>query len=180
MNIEEGIKEKIKRDDISAFGDIYDSYGHKIYRYILGLLRSEKDARDILQNVFLRLFNKRKLLCWARNLEAYIFRVARNETIRFIKRHKKNRETSLEEISEILLCEKPEAKNEITEEEKSFLNRAINRLPLYQREVIILKSFEDKSFREISEILRISQNTAASRYRYAIEKLRGYLGELER
>ncbi len=180
MNKGKDLRQKLKRGDMSAFADIYDVYSKRIYHYLLGILRSEKDAEDVIQNTFLRLLSKRKLLRWAKNLEGYIFRIVRNEAMRFIKRQRKNREIVLEEMPEILICEKPDARNEIREEEKGFLNKAIGRLPLEQREVIILKSFEDKSFKEIGRILRISQNTAASRFRYAIEKLKDYMGELGR
>jgi RNA polymerase sigma-70 factor (ECF subfamily) len=60
------------------------------------------------------------------------------------------------------------------------LETALASLPVEQREVVVLKVYEGLSFKEIAELTDISINTIASRYRYAIEKLRGVLSATER
>ena len=57
-------------------------------------------------------------------------------------------------------------------DELDAVRKAVDGLPEEQREVVVLKIFEEMTFEEISQLMRISQNTVASRYRYAIEKLR--------
>jgi len=55
------------------------------------------------------------------------------------------------------------------------LNAALNGLPVDQREVVVLKTYEDMTFKQIAKLLNISANTAASRYRYALEKMKVFL-----
>jgi RNA polymerase sigma-70 factor (ECF subfamily) len=139
--------------------------------YLQAVLCSRHDAEDVLQAVFIRIVQKRHRLAKARRLDAYVYRIARNEAFRLIGRRKKER--SVEDVNESWLVvpqEKPEP-NDLAEQ----LQTALACLPQSQREVIVMKIYRQKTFLEISRLLGISQNTAASRYRYGMEKLRTLL-----
>ncbi len=159
--------------DTSALSRIYDEYGARLYHYLLAMLRSKDDAEEVLQNLFMRLAYKQKRLENVRNLTGYLFSAARNEAIRFIRKCKRHREI-MGNFRNVALLESGDNRD-ILPEEVDRINRALTMLPQYQREVIVLKVYEGLSFREIARITKVFPNTAASRYRYGVEKLRSLL-----
>ena len=164
----------LKRNDPAAVELIWDRYAKDLFAYLQAVLCSRQDAEDVLQAVFIRIVQKHHRLAKARRLDAYVYKIARNEAFRLIERRKKER--SFENINESWLTvsqEKP-GPNDLAER----LQDALAGLPQSQREVIIMKIYRQKTFLEISRLLGISQNTAASRYRYGMEKLRTLLGDI--
>jgi RNA polymerase sigma-70 factor (ECF subfamily) len=168
------LRAALKRNDPAAVELMWDRYAKDLFAYLQAVLCSRHDAEDALQAVFIRIVQKRHRLAKARLLDAYVYRIARNEAFRLIERRKKER--SVENINESWLTAsegKPEL-NDLAER----LQAALANLPRPQREVIIMKIYRQKTFLEISRLLGISQNTAASRYRYGMEKLRTLLGDI--
>jgi RNA polymerase sigma-70 factor (ECF subfamily) len=157
---------------------LYDQYGEALYRYLSIKLGSASDAEDVLQEVFCRLIRYSLRLRFVRRPRAFLFQVAGNEANRFL-RNKIREQNELRSnpdsasIAQLFLRSYagPEAQTE------RLVSAALARLPGDQREVIILKTFEGMTFREIAGICGESINTVASRYRYGIEKMRSFLEE---
>jgi RNA polymerase sigma-70 factor (ECF subfamily) len=153
--------------------ELYDRYGEKMYRYLVLRLGSAQDAEDVLQEAFCRL--ARYSVRWAliRNPQAFVFKVLRNEANRHLVRLIRQREANPPNIEGAgglaSIVHDPD------ESSPAVLIRALGELPDDQKEVIILKIFQDFSFKEIAAICGLSINTAASRYRYGIGKLRSSL-----
>lgn len=145
-----------------------------MYHYLLTILHSQSDAEDVLQELFLKLVRRRRRLRKVRNLTGYLFAAARNEALRFIKSGHRYQET-VENLRNTAILESSTI-DAPSPEEVEKINHHLSRLPQDQREVIVLKIYEELSFREIAQVMRISPHTAASRYRYGIEKLRNRLG----
>lgn len=165
----------LARNDPAAVGLMWDRYAGDLFAFLQVVLCSRHDAEDVLQTVFVRIVRKRHRLAKARRLDAYVYRIARNEASRLIGRRKKDR--TIEAVNEswlIVAEEKPES-NDLAEQ----LQAALVRLPQPQREVIVMKIYRQKTFLEISGLLKLSQNTVASRYRYGMEKLRILLENLK-
>jgi RNA polymerase sigma-70 factor (ECF subfamily) len=102
------------------------------------------------------------------NLRSWLFTLARNEVRR---RHGKRKLPEACAVDPVLLPDSPGGESEDGEA----LRLAVRRLTPERREVISLKIWQQLTFSEIGEVLGISRNTAASRYRYALEDLRGML-----
>jgi RNA polymerase sigma-70 factor (ECF subfamily) len=153
--------------------ELYDRLGEKLFHYLTIKLGSWSDAEDVLQNIFLR-FSKYSIR-WriVRNVEAFVFRVARNEANRLL-RHRLSQDpapTSGPGLAEAISA----AISGPDEQTKNVLSDALARLPDEQREIIVLKIFEELTFKEIASICNLSINTVSSRYRYAIAKLQSFL-----
>ena len=155
--------------------EIYDRFGDRLYHYLILKLGSASDAEDVLQEVFYRLVRYRVRFRFIRDPAAFVFRLARNEAIRLIRR--KGRETSGSgSIAEIAAT----IQHELNGPDPGLLNRiseALARIPENQREVIVLKFFEELTFKQISAVCNITLNTAASRYRYGMQRLRVLMEE---
>ncbi len=153
--------------------EILNNIGDKLYNYLTIKLGSPLDAEDVLQEVFCRIVRYKVRYRIIRNPSAYIFRIARNEAINFLKHRKKNLKShhSVEELSKVI-------QENLTGLDPQVLNQtaeALAKIPANQREVIVLKFFEELTFREISNVCNVSIGTITSRYRYAMEKLRKLL-----
>jgi RNA polymerase sigma-70 factor (ECF subfamily) len=153
--------------------EIYDRLGRKVYGYLIMKLGSACDAEDVCQEVFCRLVRYSVRRRFVRNQAAYVFKTARREADRFLKRRIRDRERSQEarSVEEAI-------RNSISGpslEEEALAAMALARVPEDQREIIVLKVFEGLTFKEIASICRVPPNTAASRFRYGMEKLRSIL-----
>lgn len=147
--------------------ELYDTYGEALFRYALALTCSRDDAEDAVQAVFVRIFQEQHCLSRVKNVKAYLFSAVRNAAFN-IFRSKRRREAVASSLCAAFQVELQSVKSESQAE----LCEALDELPLYQREVLILKVFDEMTFKEIADTVGASINTVASRYRYGIEKLR--------
>jgi len=154
----------------AAFAELYDRFGRSMYRVAWTMLRSNTDAEDAVQNVFLAILRSRKLLTRVENLRAYLFSIVRNSVLRIASRTRAE-QTARQDIA---TARNSGTKNDDAEWNDWF-SKALAALPPDQREVLSLKIDGDLTFAEVADVLRISPNTAASRYRYALEKLRALM-----
>lgn len=152
---------------------LYDRFGEAMYRYLAVKLGSPDDAEDVLQEVFFRLAKHSFRLRFARNLRAFVFRVARNEANRCLRRKIRNEQAA--ELATAFAESFRQTYASPEERSDRVIAEALAQVPESQREVIILKILEGLTFREIAAVNGESINTMASRYRYGIEKLRALL-----
>lgn len=156
--------------------ELYERHGENLYRYLLFKLGSAEDAEDCLQECFCRF--ARYDLRWrlVRNRQAFVFRVVRNEANRFLRR-RLSRKAGDTTIASGAAAGFPAAFVVPGHPSLASLIRRAEELPEDQKEVIFLKVFDGLTFKEIGSVCGVSINTAASRYRYGIEKLREALEE---
>lgn len=165
------LRAALAQNDPAAVDLMWGRYANDLFAYLLVVLCSRHDAEDLLQTVFVRIVQKRHRLAKARRLDAYVYKIARNEVSSFISRRKRERKIEAVNESWLVAPENYQESNELTEQ----LQTALARLPQQQREVIVMKIYRQKTFLEISMFLGLSQNTVASRYRYGLEKLQKLL-----
>lgn len=151
---------------------LYDAFGASLYRYALTVLASREAAEDVIQQVFVALLERRTGTIG--DEERYLRRAVRNACYSML-RHRKSRGNPV--VQEVLLENAAAGSPVVSDEDRLALSAAIGRLPADQREVIHLHVFEGRSFRDVAEITGEPPNTIASRYRYALEKLRTALTE---
>ena len=152
--------------DDEWIGPLYDRYGASLYRYAAMVLADPAGAADVVQTVFVSLLKRRASPEFD---ERYLRRATRNECFSTLR---KRRRDVLASAAPIL--ESVEGRRD-RPDERLALERALRDLPPEQREVVHLKAFEGMTFEEIAALTDESINTIASRYRYAIEKLRASL-----
>jgi RNA polymerase sigma-70 factor (ECF subfamily) len=152
---------------------LYDDHAQALFGFLLNLTRNQEDTRDLLQELFAKLARQPKLLENARDHRAYLLRLAHNGAIDLFRR-RSVREKYQQEPVEIFA----ESANPDEKAFRDAVAMALEDLPPEQRAVVHLKLWEDMTFDQIAEILGVSINTAASRYRYALDKLRERLRPL--
>ncbi len=159
---------RLAEGDASALGALYDRHATGLFRWLLARGLPRGDAEDLLSECFLALVDRGERAAEIEDVGAYLFAVARNQLAR---RGRRSEPEALDLIAEPAASDAPADALAVRE--------ALADLPLEQREVVVLKVWQGRTFAEIGRLLGISPNTASSRYRYALEKLRTALGETE-
>ena len=154
---------------VSDLEEVYDVHAQALFGFLLNLTRNEEDTRDLMQELFLKLSRQPSLLSGMRQPRAYLLRLAHNAAIDLFRR-RAARQKAQETKPDPELFARADDPDEAAF--RSAITGAMADLPGDQRMVIHLKLWEDLTFDEIAEIMGVSMNTAASRYRYGLDKLR--------
>jgi len=153
------------KEDVEAFGRLYDKYYKSIFRYIHHRILDHTLTEDLTSNTFFAAFRHIRRYSWKRiPFSAWLYRIATNE----IRMHlRKQRRASFMELDPASPGENP-----MVEEDYAVLHQAILRLkPIYQA-VITLRFFEEKTISEISKITGKKEGTVKSQLHRGLEKLR--------
>lgn len=176
-NIDNELLEKIKQGDESAFTALFYSYKDKLYSFIYGLTRSELKTQDIIQDIFLKIWQNRESFSEVENMNAYIYVMARN--VAFDSFRKLSGTVSvLDELIAAADSEDQEDSPEIRLIRKELLERvsgAIDRLPAQQRRVLEMSKEQGMKYNEIAEELNISVWTVKNTLKQALINLRKIL-----
>ena len=156
---------------------LYDGHARLLYAFLLNLTRNEADTRDLLQDVFVKLARHPESLANVRDERAFLIRLAHNAAIDLMRRGG-TRERARESFAAEAIPLFAPARDPDTETFRAELSRALAELPPEQRAVVHLKLWAGLTFEQIAGALDIPLNTAASRYRYGLDKLRGRLRPL--
>ncbi len=167
---EQEIVEASKKDP-RVFGRLYDKYFEGIFQFIYRRTESEELTSDLTSQTFLKaLQNLNRYEYRGLPFSAWLYRIASNEVNRFYNKKKRNKVFSLEEERVFELFELEDS--EFTEEQIQLLVKTLKQLPTETVEILELRFFEGKSFKEISFILNIGDSGAKMRLYRAVEKLK--------
>ena len=153
--------------DPQQLESFYDAFAPAVHAFALQLTRHEESSKDLLQNVFLRLARRPRFTIL--NPRSFLLRCTYRAYVDLVRRES-SRQRTLDEFARepsAGFWAVPEGDEKITA-----LVERLASLPEEQRAVVHLKIWEQRTFRQIAGILGIPANTAASRYRYALDKLR--------
>jgi RNA polymerase sigma-70 factor (ECF subfamily) len=163
---------RIKFGEKEAFQELYGRYVQKIYHFSLSYLNNETDAEELVQDVFLKVWEKREMLDSSQNIKAYIFKIAINTIYDFIRR--KNIESAFNDFAK----ENYETSSNntwdtvILEEMKTVLNKLVCKMPEQRRRVYTLSKEKGFSNEEIAIKLNLSKRTVENQLYRAISFLK--------
>lgn len=164
---------RCQRGDRGAFEPLFRRYRDQAYGYALGLVGSPDDALDLTQEAFVRAYKALKRFRPDAPFEPWFFRILRNLCLNALRRRKTWQMVPWETVGDFQAsqAEAPSASIERTEiQEAVWL--ALSELGSEQREIIVLKDFQDRSYKDIAEILDIPIGTVMSRLYYARQALK--------
>ena len=166
------IIEKIKAGDTKIFEALFGEYYYNLCRFTAGLIKSSSAAEDIVQDIFVKVWENRTKLSSDESLKAYLYRASKNRALNYLKHLKiagNWAEASRENIAQNL----PDPEKELLKKELfSSVNDAVKKLPEKCRTIFILQRKEGLTYKEISEVLNISINTVETQMGRALKKMR--------
>jgi RNA polymerase sigma factor (sigma-70 family) len=141
---------------IAEYNECVDLYSDRVFRFILKSIKDENMAQDIIQDTYLKLWEKHENVDFAKS-KSYIFTAAYHTMVDYIRKNKRIILYDREESSDFMdsLGKSTPAAENI--DLKKVLNEAVNRLPEDQRAVIILRDYEGYSYKEIGDITGLSE-----------------------
>ena len=160
--------------------NVYREQAPALFRFLLRLTGDEAETKEVLQEIFVRLAKDPRLLDDIAAPRSFLFRMTHRLVIDRYRRDETRRRYDDCAYQEREVSIAPESFEGDTAWVRETLTAALNELPPEQRAVVALKIWEEMTFAEIAEVLDLPANTVASRYRYALDKLRDHLRPLQR
>lgn len=185
LSTDEIIVERALTGDAEAFGEIVRRWERRIFALTYGMLGREEDARDATQETFLAAFRNLRGFRGEAKVSSWLHRIAVNQCISRQRRSKVRSESALDEEHEAnvegFVTPLSYSPARVTEgrQETAAVRRAINGLPIELRQVVVMKEFEELTFREISEALDLPLSTVKSRLYTALKQLQMRLQKFE-
>ncbi len=173
---EEQILQRVKQGDKEAYRHIVTRYMTRAYSIALGFVHNHQDALDLSQDCFIKVFRKLKSYDTRRPFFPWMYEVLKNLCLDHLRRRKTKAEIPLEGL-QVVKAEKEDR------EMKIVVWRGINSLPADQKEIILLRHFQQLSYKEIADLTGKPIGTVMSSLYYARARLREimekYLGRDE-
>ncbi|UKN02508.1 sigma-70 family RNA polymerase sigma factor [Paracrocinitomix mangrovi] len=173
--VDQELLEAFKTNPQAGFQLIVKKYQERIYWQIRRLTKNHQDTEDVMQNVFIKVWNGLENFRADSNLYTWMYRIAFNETHTFLT---KNQKRTTVDIDPPLFENKvvTEGGKELSGDEiEAILNKALDQLPEKQRQVFELKYFDELKFTEISEMLGTSVGALKTSYHLASKKIEEYI-----
>ena len=162
---DETVAQRVQNGDVEAFAQLVERYEKKITRYAKKFLSHPDDIKDIVQDVFVKAYVNIKSFDAKRKFSPWIYRIAHNE---FVNALKKNKASKLSFIDFDVLFPHPVAKETADSDvDRNDLRRLLDgyleEIPVKYREPLVLYYFEEMSYREIADVMRLPVSTVGIR-----------------
>ena len=160
-----------------AFRQIFDAYHHLLGAHIFRLTDSMETAEEIVQDVFIKIWDNREELTEVRNLKAYLFVVSRNQALNALKKSLREKKHYQKWQTEQQVEEHLDNPEPLFNDQYHLLDLAINQLPPQQQKVYLLSRHERLKYAEIAMKMNISRETVKKYLQLAVGSISSYLRE---
>ena len=159
-----------------VFNDIVKTYSERLYWHVRRMVNSHEDADDLLQEIFLKIWTALPSFRGEAQLFTWVYRIATNETLNWLRREKVRaalRFTSIDAEMERRIDSDPFFDGDAADRA---LSKAVAKLPEKQRQVFILRYYDEMPYEQMSEVLGTSVGALKASYHLAQEKVRASVG----
>ena len=169
---EKNILKRLKQGDTKAFEFLFKSYHKKVYNFIFTFLQDPFETENILQDVFLSLWETRHRINVETKFDPLLYRIARNKSLNCLRKIL-NKKNYFNYISGFYKLSEHTTERAIDYVELEFyVNKFINELPERRREIFLYSLNDGLTYKEIAQKLGISENTVDTQIRSALSFLR--------
>jgi RNA polymerase sigma factor (sigma-70 family) len=158
-----------------AYTALIRKYQERLYWHVRRIVVQHEDANDVLQNVFIRVWNALANFKEESQLYTWLYRIATNECLTFLENQKKRASVSFEDV-EAGLENKVRAETGFDANQLEWkLQLAIQKLPEKQRLVFTLRYYDEMPYEEMSRVLETSEGALKASYHHAAKKIEDYI-----
>src|SRR3954464_1402944 len=158
-----------------AFTGIIKKYQEKLYWHIRRIVVEHEDANDVLQNMFIKVWNGLDNFREDSQLYTWLYRIATNESLTFLEQQKKRSSVSLSDVESGLSNKLKADKNFDANKLEWKLQLAIQQLPEKQRAVFNLRYYDEMPYEEMSRALETSEGALKASYHHAVKKIEEFI-----
>ncbi len=159
--------------DIRKASILFDRYHVNVYNYLMKVNQNKMLAEDLTQNVFEKVIKYKSSFQGQNSFKGWLFTIVRNANI---DHHRKRKYQSIDDsYIEVATCDSNAHKSMEVAEQNKYLMEAINRLPIAEKEILILTKFEKLKYSEVSKITGLSESALKVKAHRSIKKLRSIL-----
>jgi RNA polymerase sigma-70 factor (ECF subfamily) len=183
---EEALVRQARRGDLQAYDELVRRYQERIYATVYHMTSNHEDANDLAQESFIKAFQALKTFKGGSSFYTWLYRIAVNKTINFLKQRKNRTHMSLNDLDfnaehdpdlMALISDKTPRREAGLTELQEKLNAALLKLSEPHRLVVVLHDVQGMSHDEIAKIMDCNIGTVRSRLFYARQQLQGYLSD---
>lgn len=168
--------EQVNSGNERAFAEIVRRYERRVFFVVKRMLNDDDESADATQEVFIKLHDSLKKFRGDANLYTYMYRIATNVAISYLRKRKVRAVVRLDEVMSNMLTGGKEPQREADQNElKKLVAEAVASLPTQQKEVFVLRFYEELSYEEIAEIMHRSMGAMKANYFHAMKKIGEYL-----
>jgi RNA polymerase sigma-70 factor (ECF subfamily) len=167
----------IARGDQKKFRQLMECTSDELFLFATGILRRKEIAEEIVSDVFVKTWENRTELWKISNLKAYLFVSVKNACLSQIRKDKKNKIVSIDGLEDFWFIPVEGPENEYIDKELlEQINKAIDQLPPKCKLAFTLAKINGMRYREIAEVMNVSEKTVNNHLVYAIKKISEILG----
>lgn len=162
-----------------AFNQIVETYSERLYWHVRRFVCSHEDTDDLLQNIFIKIWNSLSSFRGDSQIYTWLYRIATNETLNYLRKIRRENLICFEMVGDILanrVDEDPYFNGDALQRE---LHKAIQRLPEKQRLVFNMRYFDELKYEDIAEITGTSVGALKASYHHAYNKIKEALEEAD-
>lgn len=183
---EKELVQRARRGDMSAYDELVRRYQERIYATVYHMTSNHEDANDLAQEAFIKAYQALKSFKGGSSFYTWVYRIAVNKTINFLKQRKNRSQMSLNDLDfnvehdpdlMALISDKTPRREVNLSELQEKLNEAMQKLSEHHRLVVTLHDVQGLSHEEIAKIMNCNIGTVRSRLFYARQQLQGYLSD---
>src|SRR3954468_1476622 len=158
-----------------AFTSILQKYQEKLYWHVRRMVVDHEDANDILQNMFIKVWNSLENFREDSQLYTWLYRIATNECFTFLEQLKRRNAIRLDEVESLLINKVKADQNFDANKLEWKLQLAIQSLPEKQKIVFSLRYYDEMPYEEMSRVLETSEGALKASYHHAVKKIEDYI-----
>lgn len=183
---EQELVNRARNGDLSAYDELVRRYQERIYATVYHMTSNHEDANDLAQEAFIKAYQALKSFKGGSSFYTWVYRIAVNKTINFLKQRKNRSQMSLNDVDfnaehdpdlVALISDKTPRREANLSELQEKLNEAMQKLSDSHRLVVTLHDVQGLSHEEIAKIMDCNVGTVRSRLFYARQQLQGYLAD---
>lgn len=169
---EQSVLLRLQKGDSDAFLELYNQYHSPLYHYVLRFVKSPAIAEDVLQDVFLKIWEIRSRIDPALSFKAYLYRICRNSVFKLLKKMAVDESLRIEVMQQLTQSVADADLKLLWQQYEAILQTAINNLSPQRQKVFRLCREEGKTYEQVADELGISRNTVKEHMVLAMKFIR--------